>query len=90
MASFANFASKRVFKLVTASLTAGTISAYGLAQFGIFPQSDCDAGKRAYRIHPPMNDYPDLRKHNNCLANHLTPSIYSELRDKVLLYLNFS
>lgn len=28
-------------------------------------------------------DYPDLRKHNNCMAECLTPAIYSKLRDKM-------
>ncbi|NXD03370.1 KCRS kinase, partial [Anthoscopus minutus] len=28
-------------------------------------------------------DYPDLRKHNNCMAECLTPGIYSRLRDKM-------
>ena len=28
-------------------------------------------------------DYPDLRKHNNCMAECLTPAIYSRLRDKM-------
>uniref|UniRef100_A0A671KXE5 Phosphagen kinase N-terminal domain-containing protein n=1 Tax=Sinocyclocheilus anshuiensis TaxID=1608454 RepID=A0A671KXE5_9TELE len=28
-------------------------------------------------------DYPDLRKHNNCLASALTPAIYGQLRDKL-------
>lgn len=28
-------------------------------------------------------DFPDLRKHNNCMATALTPSIYACLRDKV-------
>lgn len=27
-------------------------------------------------------DFPDLRKHNNCMASALTPAIYSKLRDK--------
>lgn len=27
-------------------------------------------------------DYPDLRKHNNCMAAALTPTIYARLRDK--------
>uniref|UniRef100_A0A669E3R0 Creatine kinase S-type, mitochondrial n=1 Tax=Oreochromis niloticus TaxID=8128 RepID=A0A669E3R0_ORENI len=29
------------------------------------------------------SDYPDLRKHNNCMASALTPAIYAKLRDKV-------
>lgn len=28
-------------------------------------------------------DFPDLRKHNNCMAAALTPAIYAHLRDKV-------
>lgn len=28
-------------------------------------------------------DYPDLRKHNNCMAGALTPAIYAKLRDKI-------
>lgn len=31
----------------------------------------------------PSADYPDLRKHNNCMASALTPAIYARLRDKV-------
>lgn len=28
-------------------------------------------------------DFPDLRKHNNCMASALTPGIYGRLRDKL-------
>ncbi len=28
-------------------------------------------------------DYPDLRKHNNCMAGALSPAIYAKLRDKI-------
>lgn len=31
----------------------------------------------------PSADYPDLRKHNNCMASALTPAIYGQLRDKL-------
>ncbi|KAM9589112.1 creatine kinase S-type, mitochondrial isoform 2-T5 [Morphnus guianensis] len=34
------------------------------------------------KLFPPSADYPDLRKHNNCMAECLTPAIYSRLRDK--------
>lgn len=27
-------------------------------------------------------EYPDLRKHNNCMASNLTPAIYTKLCDK--------
>lgn len=28
-------------------------------------------------------DFPDLRKHNNCMAAALTPAMYARLRDKM-------
>ncbi|KAK6476909.1 creatine kinase U-type [Huso huso] len=34
------------------------------------------------RRYPASAEYPDLRKHNNCMASHLTPAIYAELIDK--------
>lgn len=30
----------------------------------------------------PEQDYPDLSKHNNHMAKHLTQEIYANLRDK--------
>jgi len=38
---------------------------------------------KAYREFPPEMDYPSLLQHNNCMAHHLTPELYAELRDKV-------
>uniref|UniRef100_A0A8C9U6M7 Creatine kinase S-type, mitochondrial n=1 Tax=Scleropages formosus TaxID=113540 RepID=A0A8C9U6M7_SCLFO len=32
---------------------------------------------------PGSADFPDLRKHNNCMASALSPAIYSRLRDKL-------
>ena len=29
-----------------------------------------------------LDDYPDLRGHNNCMAHHLSPRLYSKLKDK--------
>uniref|UniRef100_A0A8B9MJ16 Creatine kinase S-type, mitochondrial n=1 Tax=Accipiter nisus TaxID=211598 RepID=A0A8B9MJ16_9AVES len=39
----------------------------------------------SFRAYPPplVADYPDLRKHNNCMAECLTPAIYARLRDKM-------
>ncbi|XP_062384140.1 creatine kinase, mitochondrial 2a (sarcomeric) [Sardina pilchardus] len=34
------------------------------------------------KLYPPSADFPDLRKHNNCMATALTPAIYAKLRDK--------
>ncbi|XP_031566167.1 creatine kinase B-type-like [Actinia tenebrosa] len=38
--------------------------------------------KLAYEKFSSMADYPDLRHHNNVMAKHLTPRVYSKLRDK--------
>ncbi|XDV20234.1 hypothetical protein PO909_025591 [Leuciscus waleckii] len=35
------------------------------------------------KLYPPSADFPDLRKHNNCMAATLTPTIYGSLRDKL-------
>ncbi|XP_060091743.1 creatine kinase S-type, mitochondrial [Heteronotia binoei] len=35
------------------------------------------------KMFPPSADYPDLRKHNNCMAECLTPAIYAKLRDRM-------
>ncbi|XP_048376588.1 creatine kinase U-type, mitochondrial-like isoform X1 [Stegostoma tigrinum] len=40
------------------------------------------AGSKQKKMYPPSADYPDLRKHNNCMASCLTPAIYAKLRDK--------
>ena len=29
---------------------------------------------------PPQGNFPDLRLHNNLMANHLTPELYESLR----------
>ncbi|NP_001080463.1 creatine kinase, mitochondrial 1B S homeolog isoform X2 [Xenopus laevis] len=34
------------------------------------------------RMYPASAEYPDLRKHNNCMASSLTPAIYTKLCDK--------
>uniref|UniRef100_A0A6I8RLK6 Creatine kinase U-type, mitochondrial n=1 Tax=Xenopus tropicalis TaxID=8364 RepID=A0A6I8RLK6_XENTR len=34
------------------------------------------------RLYPASAEYPDLRKHNNCMASNLTPAIYTKLCDK--------
>ena len=30
-----------------------------------------------------LNDYPDLKKHNNLMAKHLSPKVYEKLRNKL-------
>ncbi|XDA77159.1 hypothetical protein R6Z07F_007302 [Ovis aries] len=46
-------------------------------------QNVCAAAREQHRLFPPSADYPDLRKHNNCMAECLTPAIYAKLRNKV-------
>jgi len=36
--------------------------------------------KNGYERAPPRGNYPDLRLHNNLMANHLTPELYESLR----------
>uniref|UniRef100_A0A671MQR7 Creatine kinase S-type, mitochondrial n=1 Tax=Sinocyclocheilus anshuiensis TaxID=1608454 RepID=A0A671MQR7_9TELE len=40
-------------------------------------------GMIANNLDITSTDYPDLRKHNNCMASALTPAIYAKLRDKI-------
>uniref|UniRef100_A0A8I3Q675 Creatine kinase U-type, mitochondrial n=2 Tax=Canis lupus familiaris TaxID=9615 RepID=A0A8I3Q675_CANLF len=40
------------------------------------------AASERRRLYPPSAEYPDLRKHNNCMASHLTPAVYARLCDK--------
>ncbi|ELW70006.1 Ras-specific guanine nucleotide-releasing factor 2 [Tupaia chinensis] len=46
-------------------------------------QKVCAETREQHKLFPPSADYPDLRKHNNCMAECLTPSIYAKLRNKV-------
>ena len=36
--------------------------------------------EHGYERPPPRGNYPDLRLHNNLMANHLTPELYESLR----------
>uniref|UniRef100_A0A3Q3WWR3 Creatine kinase S-type, mitochondrial n=1 Tax=Mola mola TaxID=94237 RepID=A0A3Q3WWR3_MOLML len=44
--------------------------------------SDSSAAADRRRLYPPSADFPDLRKHNNCMATALTPAIYANLKDR--------
>ncbi|ERE81679.1 creatine kinase S-type [Cricetulus griseus] len=39
--------------------------------------------REQHKLFPASADYPDLRKHNNCMAECLTPTIYAKLRNKM-------
>ena len=36
--------------------------------------------EQGYERPPPQGNFPDLRLHNNLMANHLTPELYESLR----------
>lgn len=76
--SFTRMMSSRNTVVVLAGLGAGTLATGYLMR---------DTTRAAFperrKMFPPSADFPDLRKHNNCMASALTPAIYARLRDKV-------
>ena len=77
----------------TAALGVGAITA-ALVGVEASTEKGCVGSlKKAYKAFMPKADFPDLSKHNNCLANHLTPTLYNKLRDLVsfcdIFLLNF-
>ncbi|XP_062873521.1 creatine kinase S-type, mitochondrial [Trichomycterus rosablanca] len=75
--TFTRMLSGRNTAVVMASLGAGTLaSGYLLSDSGI-------SAAEKKKLYPPSADYPDLRKHNNCMASALTPAIYARLRDEL-------
>ncbi|XP_026994112.1 creatine kinase S-type, mitochondrial [Tachysurus fulvidraco] len=75
--TFTRMLSGRTTAMLMASVGAGTLaSGYLLNESGV------TAAERK-KLYPASSDYPDLRKHNNCMASALTPAIYARLRDKV-------
>ncbi|XP_051954445.1 creatine kinase S-type, mitochondrial isoform X1 [Xyrauchen texanus] len=74
---FTRMLSGRNKAAIMASLGAGTlVSSYIMMDSGV------SAGEKR-KLYPPSADFPDLRKHNNCMASALTPAIYGSLRDKL-------
>ncbi|XP_068594524.1 creatine kinase U-type, mitochondrial-like [Brachionichthys hirsutus] len=72
---FTHLISGRKAAVMLASLGAGALAT------GYF-LSDSTAAVERKRLYPSSADFPDLRKHSNCMAKALTPSIYAQLRDK--------
>ncbi|KAG7281859.1 hypothetical protein CRUP_031108 [Coryphaenoides rupestris] len=70
--------SKRTVGLLSL-LGAGSLTAAAL----LHRERLAAGGAHVRRIYPASAEYPDLRKHNNCMASHLTPAIYAKLCDKV-------
>uniref|UniRef100_A0A3Q2W8N0 Creatine kinase S-type, mitochondrial n=2 Tax=Haplochromini TaxID=319058 RepID=A0A3Q2W8N0_HAPBU len=60
---------------VMLAMGAGTLTS------GYLLSDNMEAAERR-RLYPPSADFPDLRKHNNCMASALTPGIYARLSDK--------
>uniref|UniRef100_A0A673LQ93 Creatine kinase S-type, mitochondrial n=1 Tax=Sinocyclocheilus rhinocerous TaxID=307959 RepID=A0A673LQ93_9TELE len=70
--------SSRTTGLLMASLGAGVVATGYLMSDNAAVSAD-----QRRKLYPPSADYPDLRKHNNCMASALTPAIYAKLRDKI-------
>ncbi|XP_023378443.1 creatine kinase S-type, mitochondrial [Pteropus vampyrus] len=74
-------------KLLTgrnASLLFATMGTSALTTGYLLNRQNVNAEARdQHRLFPASADYPDLRKHNNCMAECLTPAIYAKLRNKV-------
>ncbi|XP_024072990.1 creatine kinase S-type, mitochondrial isoform X1 [Terrapene carolina triunguis] len=61
-----------------------TVSTGALTTGYLLNHQNVRAGSHERRkLFPPSADYPDLRKHNNCMAECLSPAIYAKLRDKM-------
>ncbi|NXQ10514.1 KCRS kinase, partial [Peucedramus taeniatus] len=74
-------------RLLAGRATAASFAAAGtgiLTAGYLFSKQNVKATVQEKRkLFPPSADYPDLRKHNNCMAECLTPAIYARLRDKM-------
>ncbi|XP_039218014.1 creatine kinase U-type, mitochondrial [Crotalus tigris] len=67
----------------SAALLAAVGAAGSLGAGFLFSRdSACHSARTKRRLYPPSAEYPDLRKHNNCMASNLTPAIYARLCDK--------
>ncbi|XP_034397342.1 creatine kinase U-type, mitochondrial-like [Cyclopterus lumpus] len=74
--SFTRMMSGRHTAVILASIGAGTLAS------GYLLSDHVVAAAERTKLYPPSADFPDLRKHNNCMAAALTPTIYGHLRDK--------
>ncbi|XP_033951801.1 creatine kinase, mitochondrial 2a (sarcomeric) isoform X1 [Pseudochaenichthys georgianus] len=75
--SFTRMIGGRNGAVLLASLGAGTMAT------GFLMSDNPLAAEVRTKLYPPSSDFPDLRKHNNCMAKALTPAIYGRLRDKI-------
>uniref|UniRef100_A0A8C6TGX2 Creatine kinase, mitochondrial 2b (sarcomeric) n=1 Tax=Neogobius melanostomus TaxID=47308 RepID=A0A8C6TGX2_9GOBI len=73
----------RVMSGRNTALMLASVGAGALASGYMFTEGSAAAAAERRRLYPPSADFPDLRKHNNCMASALTPSMYAHLRDKV-------
>nr|BDA39160.1 mitochondrial creatine kinase [Thoracophelia sp. 1 KU-2021] len=72
---------KTAMKLAGAA--AGLVAAAGAATFGYGAQSARNWQSTGHLKFPASANFPNLKGHNNTMAECLTPTIYAELRDKV-------
>ncbi|TRY54847.1 hypothetical protein DNTS_001808 [Danionella cerebrum] len=76
----------RFARVLSGNRRVGILSLIGAGSltvgFFLNREQNVNAGANVRRIYPASAEYPDLRKHNNCMASHLTPALYSKLCDK--------
>nr|XP_029137453.1 creatine kinase U-type, mitochondrial-like isoform X1 [Labrus bergylta] len=75
---FTRLISGRNTAVLLASLGAGT-----MATGFLMTENNSLVAEAKKMLYPPSSDFPDLRKHNNCMAAALTPAVYAKLRDKL-------
>ncbi|KAF6714748.1 Creatine kinase S-type, mitochondrial [Oryzias melastigma] len=76
--SFSRLMSGRNAAALLAGLGAGTMATGFLGS-----ENGSLVAEAKRKLYPPSSDFPDLRKHNNCMASALSPAIYAKLRDKL-------
>ena len=87
---FVRSAAKKVFALSGCALGIGAGMLYSRTPTAPATMGSKDGLRKAYVDFKSDEDYPDLSKHNNCLANWLTKGMYEKLRDVVSdVYLSY-
>ena len=89
MASFIKQVNPRSLKAAAIS-TGAALAILGYAIKTGTAESRWQQIKQAYIKFPAKADFPDLSKHNNCMATHLTSELYRRLRERVRKKSSFS
>ncbi|KAB5571456.1 hypothetical protein PHYPO_G00225160 [Pangasianodon hypophthalmus] len=72
-------------RILSSKRSVGLLSLVGAGSLSVglyLNREHVSATAQGRRQYPASAEYPDLRKHNNCMASHLTPAVYAQLCDK--------